>query len=270
MKSSLKDARQDKAQAVFASHFEGFKASVLPEGFADLVPQTVNVEVHASNLPLTKIISTMANSLLTPGDQATIQNAAQSLPKLLQDNGAFVSIENTYTKSPSFNSDLSGKIDATPNTALGVTGKLKLTLAHLDETVQKLRDLATKPGADLKIMGYANSLAVLQMMGQEGRTPDGAPARIYNLEIMADGRTLLNGVDVQSLTGVHQQTQAAPVVIPAAPAPAPAPTTPAPASSAPSPVTTPTAPTPSPAPTTTAPATTAPVPAPAAPAAHLP
>src|SRR5262249_50314647 len=143
--------------------------------------------------------------------------ALAQLPKMLQDAGATISLQNTFVRSSGVDANMDGKINATAASPLGGIGKVTLSIKGLDETIQKMQSTSLKPGADPHMLGYLGAITIVQLKGQLDKAADGKSLRNYLFELTPEGKLLLNGQDVN----------AQPALPPAQPAPAQS--TPAPA-----------------------------------------
>jgi hypothetical protein len=208
----LQGARQKKSKAAFKNTMEGLKMPGIPADYARLAPHAMAMEMVIENLPLKKIserlfdalqksieIGKMPNPPSPHPAEVQLRAILASLPDLLQQSGATLSIGNSFIKSSDLTTNISGRIDANAAATAGTTGKMTVTLDGLPNVIQKIQALAVKPGADMKMMGYAGSLTALQMTGQAEKTPDGRTLHHYVFEITPDGKLFLNGADMQVL-----------------------------------------------------------------------
>jgi hypothetical protein len=200
--------QQDKSKITMNAGITGLHASFVPADFAGLMPGTFNIEISIDNLPAKKMLepvyATLRQTVTTQsagtekntGAETIMRDAIAGLPKLLQDAGASVSVQNTFVRSADLDTTLSGKMDANAAATFGATGKMTLSVKGMDEAAQKFQSLAAK---DPQMMGITSGLTGVQMMGQADKAADGKSLRNYALEITPDGSIMLNGADIKGL-----------------------------------------------------------------------
>ncbi len=225
----------EKSAAVFGAGLSGLHVAPLPADMADLLPDTFNVEISLTNLPSKKMLEPLFAALQksvaagkAPAQdpaQGAIMQAVGAMPKMMQDAGATLTVQNTFIRSKDLDTSLEGKINAAAATTFGATGKMTLSVKGIDETTQKLQAMAVKPGADPQMMSYVGGLTVFQMMGQSDKAADGKALRNYVFELTPDGKILLNGSDLKLLTAslgkasIGAPVEAAPDSVPMSPIP---------------------------------------------------
>ncbi|MEZ0224662.1 MAG: hypothetical protein ACAH83_08925 [Alphaproteobacteria bacterium] len=195
---------------------EGLSVSNMDPGTASILPTASNVEVHLDNLPIQEmskglsglfsqlVSSAVASQSVTDAAQKTaLQGQVQaqvgaamlSIPAQLATAGSKLSIVNTYAKAPDVGSTLDGSFTANAASPVMAQGSVTLLITGLDELILKLQAMGQGASPDPKLLGWAQGLGMLQMMGQLGKASDGRTQRTYKLEVAADGKVLLNGAD---------------------------------------------------------------------------
>jgi hypothetical protein len=213
--STLKNMRQTVSSAAVKGGFNGIKLSPANASLASLMPNALNIDMSMDNIPLKKISAMMYDTLqqmiwalkTTPKSPADAKNLTEnqlnsllaSLPRILQNAGASLSIQNTFIKSNEMEAALTGRIQANTIASSGITGKLTLSVNGLENVIQKLQAMAVKPLADGKINTYANGLTALSVMGEADKTADGKLIHNYVFEITDDNKILLNNMNLQPL-----------------------------------------------------------------------
>lgn len=232
----------DKARMLSHLAFKGLHSSFFAGPMAGLVPEDMNTEITIENLPLKALSEQLFGTLRTALDnpltdktappteaQMKVKETVDNLPKLLQDAGSFLTIDNTYVNSRDLNTTVSGRLDAKTAAALGAAGKVIVSIKGVDETLKALQAEAAKASGDMSLMGPLVTLSTLQMKGEPGTAADGKSLRNYNFELKEDGSLLLNGVDMKSEAPPAATAPAAPL---RKSAPTPAPAAPEPAAPA--------------------------------------
>lgn len=208
--------QQEKGNLSFQFGMEGLSVSNMDAGTASIVPTASNVEVHLDNLPLQELskglsglFTTVVNSAVASQGvtdaaqktalqgqiQAQVGMAMMSIPQQLATAGSKLSIVNTYAKAPDVGSTLDGSFTANAASPVIAQGSITLLITGLDELILKLQGMGQGANPDPKLLGWAQGLGMLQMMGQLGKAPDGRTQRTYKLEVAADGKVMLNGAD---------------------------------------------------------------------------
>jgi hypothetical protein len=211
-RSTLKDAQQAAAAATFKGSINGIKLSSPSAGsLAALMPHTANIDISANNIPLKKIVmmlddtlqqmvGTIKSTQKSPADAKNIMaekinNLVFSLPRVLQNAGTSLSIQNTFVRSNEMETTLTGYIVANTTVPSGLTGKIILSVNGLESFIQKLQGVA----ADASMSAYTNGLTALTMVGQADKTADGKYIHNYIFEITSDNKVLLNNMNLQPL-----------------------------------------------------------------------
>jgi len=199
--ADLQGARQEKSAARLKSAFSGLKMTVAAD-LAGLMPETMNLEVNVDNLPAKALMEILFSSLQKP--QAEMNAALAALPEVLLSSGAFLSVQNSFVKSPDLYAAIDGRLDANVAAATGMTGKMTVSIKGLEAAVNKLQTLSVKPGADTQIVSYAGGLTAFMLMGQAGKTAGGEKTTDYVFEVTQDGKILLNGLNMQTLVNAGE------------------------------------------------------------------
>jgi hypothetical protein len=209
----VKGAQQQASSATLKGGFNGIRLSPPSGDLAGVVPTTMNIDASMENIPLKKITAMMYDTLqqmigslkTTPKSPMDAKNQAESrmsdlvaaMPRILQNAGTSLTIQNTFVKSSEMETDLTGHIQANTTAANGITGKLTLSVKGLEGLIQKLGIMAARPGADEKINAVANGLTALSMMGDADKTPDGKYIHNYVFEITDDNKMLFDNINLQ-------------------------------------------------------------------------
>lgn len=208
--------QQEKGSLSFQFGMDGLSVSNMDAGTASIVPTASNVEVHLDNLPiqelskgLSGLFTSVVNSAVASQGvtdaaqktalqgqiQAQVGAAMLSIPAQLATAGSKLSIVNTYAKAPDVGSTLDGSFTANTASPVIAQGSITLLITGLDELILKLQTMGQGSNPDPKLLGWAQGLGMLQMMGQLGKAQDGRTQRTYKLEVTADGKVMLNGAD---------------------------------------------------------------------------
>ena len=219
---TLHGGKKELSQLSFRKSFEGLKITGMPANIAGLIPNTLNIEINIDKLPAKKIREALTVSPTAAG--------AQSIPKMLQESGTSLSLQNSYLKSTDLDIAVSGNIVASATAVLGATGKIMLSVKGLEEVLKKMKAESSTPTAQTVYL--ISGLTVFSMMGQHDKAPDGRTVSTSNFELTPDGKMLLNGADIKevmaALTAPAAPIAPAPAVpptvfqsVPVAPSPAP-------------------------------------------------
>lgn len=214
---SIQGARQEKGSAGVTLGMDGLKMSFAPVEYTGLIPTALNFDVKADNLPFQKMTDTLFTALQKTIEMAEVRAADKnaetpaqtemamafaSLPKLLSDAGATLTIANTFVNTPDMQTRLDARIDASNAAALGAMGQATVVMTGFEDTIKKLQTLSTQPNANHELIGIAQGLSVVQMMGQEEKTADGKSSRKYVFQLTPDGKIMLNNLDIKNVAGM--------------------------------------------------------------------
>lgn len=217
------DGMQEPKGAVSLTFgMDGLSISNMEASTASMLPTSSNLEIHLDNLPIPElskglsglfgqvVSSAVATQSVTDAAQKTaLQNQVQAqvaaamltIPATLATAGAKLSIVNTYAKAPDVGTTLDGSFTASATSKVMAEGSITLLITGLDELIVKLQGLAQSASGDPKVMGMAQGLGMLQMMGQASKAADGRSQRSYKLDVSPDGKVMLNGADFSNTLG---------------------------------------------------------------------
>ena len=254
----MKNLQQDKSSMAVKWSHSGLNIVEKDVHIAALIPGSSNFEINVDNLPLKTIISTVTNMMqksmrastaidTTVGGETPLARelrvkkeqeiqmeamlALNSLPQLMVDQGTTISVKNTFVKSPALLTTQDALFKAHATSPMLAVGSTTITINGLDEYINTLQAASTKPGADPKIAGIAQTLAIAQMSGQLSKGVDGKTARSYKFDLTPEGQMLLNGADVSGMAamfGIMGKPQRVPPQPGVILNPTPAPVTPTP------------------------------------------
>ena len=177
------------------------------EDVSGLTPKDMKVNINLENVPMDGLLGLLRSNLSVSGtDNQTARQLARIqtmmlLPQLFSQAGSTVSIQDTSLKNHLYDADAYGQIKANEAAALGMAGEFTISLAGLDEMIKTMKE--NKKSVDIARQLLADKtiqrLTLLSALGQESKTQDGKPARLYKFEIKESGEVLLNGTDFSVL-----------------------------------------------------------------------
>lgn len=191
----LQGMQQEKSAVHLKSSFNGLKISSVPLEFTNLTPHTMNIEMDIKNLPIKKIIENISTIPRTGENNTPFIN----LPEILQQSGTSLLIQNSFFRSQEMNIGFTGNLDSNAASVTGMSGKMTLSVKGLEPAISLLQTLATKPGADMKMVGYASGLTGVMLMGRSAKNAKGEKVNNYDLEMTPDGKLLINGLNIMTL-----------------------------------------------------------------------
>lgn len=229
-----KNMRTEKAAIHSRVSLQSLYLSGLKKSQALLAPAAINIELNIDSLPFKKALATILDALQKdaaapqPADMKekrqapATKEAFAALPKILEEAGTRFSMQNTFARTASMEAYIEGEARPAQAAASKILGTLTLRIDGLDETIQKLKEMSTKPVIDMEAMNYAARLTALQVMGKPETGAGGKSSRVYAFEMAPDGHFLLNGADI-SLFAPGATKQAPPTSngTPETPAPLP-------------------------------------------------
>jgi hypothetical protein len=222
LEGSLQGGRQEKAAVSFKGGFNGVKLPAAANELTGLIPQVLNIGINIDALPVQKMTGMLFDNLKksiealnaaktsSPAEkdaaQAQTRAVFNALMQIMQEAGTSLSIQNTFSKSQDLEAGITGRFEANPAAALGMTGKIALSLTGLEDALLKLKTASEKPGADPDLNGYINGLTIMMMMGQSEKPAGGKAVYTYSFEIRNDTKTFLDTLNALRPGGLLQLT----------------------------------------------------------------
>ena len=210
MFSGINGVDQPLAGAQFRYGHSGLDVAALEGVTKQVVPGDVTIEIEAVDLP---------TQALWEGIIEAIKSSAEMPPELVQmmllqqvTEAAFaassgINITKLNIDAPGIDVNGTGGIKADGASMHGVTGKFDVTVRGIDNLVA---EMSNEP-QDENAMQMAMALSMMQALGATEPDQDGVSVRRYVLTIDADGKTLLNGNDLEAMLGpMMGQAPAAP------------------------------------------------------------
>lgn len=169
------------------------------------LPTDVNFDIALTNLPLReiaeagqKIISQNANT--SPVNPATIA----TIRKLLSESGTQLTIRDSrLSNGNEYDVFLNGVATANVKAKFGAEGKARIEIFGMEKLMAFVQHAANDPTLDPARKATAQktlaTLTLMQMLGQQGKNSKGQDIRSYDIEITADGKTMLNGADLMTV-----------------------------------------------------------------------
>ncbi len=165
--------QKDNVTGTLKAAFNGLKITPARNVYSEVGPETFSVNLTANNVPLSK---------LAGGDVKAL--AAQS--------NSTLTINEFMVKNSLYDAFINGAFKADATAVKGYTGALKGKISGLDALTAKVQTLAATAPPEQQ-QKYFGLMAVLGMANGMGKV-DSAGAKTYDIQMTADGRTLINGV----------------------------------------------------------------------------
>lgn len=158
----------------------------------DYVPEETVIELALEDLPNDRLL-TILNDFLRTSAQTSPDNAMMMAAGMLQqavmEGGSTLQIEEVRAVSDLYRLMLEGEVIPRGDAAFGAVADAFMQIGGMPELISSLQN---EPFGQEAIQG----LTVLQGLGQQGTDEEGRDVRIYELELQADGKVLLNGTDM--------------------------------------------------------------------------
>lgn len=187
----LQGMQREKSTSRLKSSFSGLKMSFVPAEFSSLTPHAMNLEMDIKNLPINGIIEKI--SALPQG------TTPLNIPEMLQQSGASLLVRDSFVQSKDMDIGISGNLDSNAQSVTGMSGQMTFSIKGLESAISLLQTMATRPGADLKTVGYASALTGVMLMGRSAQDAKGEKVNNYILEMTPDGKLLINGMNIMTL-----------------------------------------------------------------------
>jgi len=167
--------------------------TVEPPPDADILPREAALDVTVSDVPGTALTSLVAGRLRA--GPAAPPPVWDELLEALGDAGTTMRLDRLVVDTGAAAVEMTGSARPVPTAARGAVASLSIRIRGFDRALREVRRLPD--AAPLTML-----LTVLQLAGTAGTDDEGRPTIRYDIELTADGRTLVNGVDLAPLLGM--------------------------------------------------------------------
>lgn len=181
-----------------------------PTGINKAMPNTINIDMTINNLPFKQLAEwgqkTLGQGTTSP--EATANNMATA-KQMMTDSGTSLTVKNTNVgNGTDYDILLNGTATSNNKSAFGATAKTRLEIFGIEKLIAYMQQANTdptlSPQTKAQAQQFLQTFTILQMVGQQGKNAKGQDIRAYNLELSADGKTMLNGADLMSVLGPKQ------------------------------------------------------------------
>ncbi len=176
--------------------FSDLKVTPTDISLGTLLPAKMAIDIGIANIPAAKIL-------------AADLNKKDELSRILAEAKTEGAITNTMLGNSTYEIDLDAKQAAHATAPLGMvgTGSLKVSgIEALTGAIAGGLQNGTIPD-DMRpyLKDIQKALLVMMLTGKPGTDSAGKPAKSYEIENTADGRVMVNGQNLQALTGLMQK-----------------------------------------------------------------
>lgn len=205
----LSGFRSGRVAIGFGGDYSGMSIAPPPETLGPLAPDALRVKLVLDQVPLDKIldlakpaVDSAATSGAGAGKMALMQSAI-ALPALLSEAGTKVVLENNRISSALYEATLTGTAIAKAEAAQGAVVNGRMEVTGIEEVIAWMKQRTIDAPDQKADMAQAlKVLTALQLVGQQSKTPQGKPSRIYDFVLNEQGQALLNGTDINALAGM--------------------------------------------------------------------
>lgn len=203
----LKDLMADKASLAYRIGYGDLDIPTLPEDMKQFVPAEMSLDFRVAELPIAEIFEVLkgigeaAKTSPQAGEEAKLQ-AMAVIPQILAKAGTKFVVQENFIGNDLFRLELNGEALANSAAIYGATAKFQAVIKGLDTLSSKLQELsASNPMVASVATSALPALAMAQMLGQQATDASGAATRSYVFELDKNGKTLMNGTDLNDLLG---------------------------------------------------------------------
>lgn len=187
-----------------------------PKGLSKAAPTNVNIDLTVNNLPFKELAElgekTLDQSAQSPEAKSlATMNALATAQQLLTNAGTSLTVKDTHAGNVTeYDVLLNGIAKADIKALMGVTSNARLEIFGIEKLIGYIQQAAADPTATpaqkAQAQNTLQTFTILQMVGQQGKNAKGQDIRSYDLELTADGKTLLNGADMMTVMGGMKPT----------------------------------------------------------------
>jgi hypothetical protein len=160
-----------------------------------LVPATADIALNGSRLPPAPLLALLVAYAGNAGDGAR-KAAREHLFTAMQAAGSNLNIDRLSLNSPQTSVTGNGAFKFSTQNPRGLTGQADLSMVGIDRLIA-----AIQASGGSKAAGTAIALYAVQGLGRPEQGADGITHR-YQLQVLPDGRVMLNGNDMQNVAGL--------------------------------------------------------------------
>lgn len=192
----------------FKMAYDGFVFEPMDETTSQSVPDHFNIDLSINSLPYGEIVDLGRSSIQSTMDspqaaQMVGLQAIVMLPQLLTRAQTNLALKDTSIGNEYYNLAAEAMFTANLDAVLGATGSAKTEIYGIDNLINSLTAAVTNPDIDQKkkqsIQQTLGMLSIVKMVGQMSKNAAGQDVRSYNFELNEQGKTMLNGTDLQVL-----------------------------------------------------------------------
>lgn len=199
----LRDLRQENSDFSLSTRVRGIESTAgTDNGDNDqLLPENVALNIQADDVPVRELIKLAEQN--RGGSPAMLMF---TLPQILSQSGTQIRISDTGLSGEVFDATLEGVAKADNNAIYKTTVDSTMRIRGLDDLAQLAQDLAAKetdPAKKQALQKQLQTIAMLQMFGQQTTDEEGRPIRVYDFDVTPQGKMLLNGADLSALKGMR-------------------------------------------------------------------
>jgi hypothetical protein len=196
------------------SSVKGLSNLALPDLSQDFYPKNFRAGMSIEQFPFVtlfeRVISLMEQDLKAGEDvQGKILGSSQGFLQQLEETGTKFEINNTYVGNDLWLALLNGDAKVNTEALYKLVGESELRLYGLDRLLAlisaELENPEVPPQTSKMMQNAMAGLSMMQMFGQQKTDEQGNTYRGYTLTITPDGKTELNGTDINQLIGSVQQ-----------------------------------------------------------------
>ena len=184
------------AKAHVISSFSGLHVTPVTQQTQNSTPSDFKLDIDFTNLPVDRI----ARSGLIESSRA---DRGEALRQLLSEARTNAVVKDSYVRNNAYSVAVQGNQTANSASPLGMVGNGRIEITGIEALTTAVTQQLKRTDLSPEIRPYMNDLLIaltmMQLTGQQGTAANGKPSRIYDLQTTADGRTLLNGTDMQAL-----------------------------------------------------------------------
>ncbi len=208
----------DKVSLGLNFGFSGLSMTPEDPEITPVAPSQINIDIALENIPFKQIAELGKNSLQAGMAQPEMAQMAgigmlMKLPALLSQAGTQLTIENNALGNTTYNIDLNGKAQADMMAVNSVTAHAKMNFRGLDEIIAHTQNGGAQNGAEQSksesdVRAHTQNLQKLSMMlgmlkgmGKLEENTSGPSLYSYEFIMTPQGQMLLNGQDINPLSG---------------------------------------------------------------------
>lgn len=189
--------------------YNGLSHSPAPAA-GNIVPSQVGLDLSINKLPVMKLLELGKQGLKMTAavpqqdvSELALLTVVTQAPQALTQAGTNLTIRNSHFGNAEYDVQIDGMATADYRALLSAIGKANVRVRNIEKLSAAVKAAMNDPAASAetkeRLQRALQALTIMQVAGKRERSTEGENIHTFELELGADGKTLLNGTDLSAL-----------------------------------------------------------------------